>query len=65
MKRKLEVRPQFISLKPLKRNYENQFKYSVYKILRFAFVSVWFYYFPFFVIVLSNVLPLAEYWMEK
>ena len=43
----------------------NWLRYSVYKILRFLFVSVWFYYFPFYVIVFQNVFPVAQFWMNK
>ena len=46
----------------LKRSPINFMQYSFYKILRFLFVSVWFYYIPLIVVVISNVYPVFENW---
>ena len=60
--RKVVERPQSISRKFSKRHCTNKLQYSFYKILRFLFVSVWFYYVPFIVVVTSNIWPVLSNW---
>ena len=59
------VRPKGISLKMKKRTCGNCIKYSVYKTLRFLFVSVWFYYIPLVVVMLTNIAPVFTHWKAK
>ena len=57
-------RPKSISRKWSKRTCKNKMQFSIYKILRILFVSVWFYYFPFIVVVTSNVWPVISHWKD-
>ena len=61
-KRSLVKRPKSISIKMMKRSPINFIQYSFYKILRFLFVSVWFYYIPLIVVVISNLNPVLTNW---
>ena len=59
------VRPKGVSLKLKKRKCCNCIQYSVYKTLRFLFVSVWFYYIPLVVVMLTNIAPVVTHWKAK
>ena len=59
-------RPKHISLKYRKRCSNlgccNLFLYTIYKIHRMIFVSLWFYYLPLIVMVFANVYPVIKHW---
>ena len=57
-------RPTYIRIKMSSRPCCNWCLYALYKLCRFAFVTVWFYYVPLFVMILSNVYPLYRHWTE-
>ena len=58
-------RPRGISIKMSKRPCCNMIQASFYKLLRFLFVSIWFYYIPLVVVLLTNVLPIVDHWKLK
>ena len=60
---KSTVRDEYGALRPLKvcffsRSVLNMIFYVLYKILRTFYVSLFFYFFPFVVVILSTLLPL-------
>ena len=54
-----------ISLKLKKRPCGNWLQYMFYKILRIIFVSVWFYYIPLIVVIITNAVPTISHWQLK
>ena len=50
-------RPTSISLTNDSRNWENYFLYRWYKVLRVFHVSIWFYPFPFIVLIVMYMKP--------
>jgi len=50
-------RPETVHIAFLDRHYENAFFYFVYKLWRLFHVSLWFYFFPFIVLIVTYAWP--------
>ena len=53
-------RPEKIHLNFLKRNWENKIFFAIYKIIRVFHVSIWFYFFPFIMLIWNYAQTIFE-----
>jgi len=54
-----------VGLKDHKRTWKNWLLFRLYRLIRFIFVTVWFYYLPVVVMALGYLVPLWTSWQCK
>merc|ERR1719162_2795681 len=58
-------KPTRIGLRDHKRSWKNYILFRLYRLIRFIFVTVWFYYLPVIVMALGYLVPLWTSWSCK
>ena len=59
------TKPKYVGLKDHERTWKMSLLFRLYRLIRFVFVTIWFYYLPVVVMALGYLVPLWTSWQCK